>query len=177
MRSVRKDQTFLVRSNWSNIISAAFNALSIFSWALLIECVLIYTNTTTRPKIPKLKEEASDFNRGRSQIPQTPEKKQNREIKKGTCVGRMAVSRAERRWSKEPRIPTMLSVMVWLFCRDSFIRPARSVKASIAWATPIFLDLDRRTKKMVKLIETCFVWLRKDSEKFWGLKKYKCVMV
>jgi len=43
----------------------------------------------------------------------------------------MAVSKAERRWSKEPRMETMLSVMVWLFCNDSFMNSTRSLSASI----------------------------------------------
>lgn len=64
-----------------------------------------------------------------------------RERGKGTrtWVGRMAVSRAERRWSKEPRIETTSSVMVWLFCSDSFIFAAFSLSGSTqATAIPIF---------------------------------------
>lgn len=51
-------------------------------------------------------------------------------------MGRMADSRAERRWSKEPRIETMLSVIVWLFCSDSLIRVAFLLNGS-STATPI----------------------------------------
>lgn len=58
----------------------------------------------------------------------------SRERKKSACVGRMAVSRAERRWSKEPRMVTMLSVIVCVFCIDSLINEARSVRVSIAAA-------------------------------------------
>lgn len=49
----------------------------------------------------------------------------------------MAVSRAERRWSKEPRMATMLSVTVWLFCSDSLIEAALAATASIACGTPM----------------------------------------
>lgn len=42
----------------------------------------------------------------------------------------MAVSRAERRWSKEPRMVTTLSVIVWLFCSDSLILAALSLRKS-----------------------------------------------
>ena len=49
----------------------------------------------------------------------------------------MADSRAERRWSKEPRMAIMLSVMVWLFWSDSRIDAARSLRASIARGIPI----------------------------------------
>lgn len=49
----------------------------------------------------------------------------------------MAVSRAERRWSKEPRMETMLSVTVWLFCSDSLIEAALAATASIACGTPM----------------------------------------
>ena len=51
----KSKKTFLLRSNWSNISSACFNALSIFSWALLIECVLIYTTTYAKSINSKIK--------------------------------------------------------------------------------------------------------------------------
>lgn len=65
----------------------------------------------------------------------------------------MAVSRAERRWSKEPKIETMLSVMDWLFTRASLICAALSLSASAPAATtppppllltgiPIFLPVN-----------------------------------
>jgi hypothetical protein len=51
----------------------------------------------------------------------------------------MAASRTERRWSKEPRMETTLSVMVWLFCSDSLIFAALSLSESVpTTATPIF---------------------------------------
>lgn len=81
-------------------------------------------------------------------ITQTAEK----QIKK-TWVGRMAVSRAERRWSKEPRIETMLSVMDWLFCSDSLIFAAFSLKLStpitpaVRTGTPISLQVLREVPK------------------------------
>jgi hypothetical protein len=56
----------------------------------------------------------------------------------------MAVSRAERRWSKEPRMVTMLSVIVWLFCSDSLMNAALSLRACIACGTPIFFPFPRR---------------------------------
>ena len=43
----------------------------------------------------------------------------------------MAVSKAESRWSKEPRMAAMLSVMIWLFCNDSLMKSVRSLRASI----------------------------------------------
>lgn len=43
----------------------------------------------------------------------------------------MAVSKAERRWSKEPRIATMLSVMVWLLSKESRMNEAFSFRFSI----------------------------------------------
>lgn len=56
-----------------------------------------------------------------------------------TWVGRMAVSRAERRWSKEPRIETTSSVMVWLLSRDALIAEAFSLsKSPLATAITIF---------------------------------------
>lgn len=58
-----------------------------------------------------------------------------------TWVGRMAVSRAERRWSKEPKMETMLSVKDWLCCRDSLIIAALSLSTISATWTPIFLSL------------------------------------
>lgn len=61
-----------------------------------------------------------------------------------TWVGRMAVSSAERGWSKEPRIETMLSVMVWLLWSDSFTNTALCRRASMACDIPIeigFLSL------------------------------------
>ena len=42
----------------------------------------------------------------------------------------MAVSRAERRWSKEPRMETTSSVMVWLLSRDALIAKAFSLSKS-----------------------------------------------
>lgn len=54
-----------------------------------------------------------------------------------TWVGRMAASRAERRWSKEPRMATMPSVLVWLFCRDSRTKLALCLRVSIACGVPI----------------------------------------
>lgn len=60
-------------------------------------------------------------------------------VRRRTWVGRMAVSRTERRWSKEPRLETTLSVIVWLFCSDSLIFAALSLSESVpATATPIF---------------------------------------
>lgn len=59
-----------------------------------------------------------------------------------TWVGRMAVSRAERRWSKEPKIETMLSVMDWLFTRASLICAALSLSISTPTTTPPPLLLD-----------------------------------
>lgn len=58
----------------------------------------------------------------------------------------MAVSRAERRWSKEPKIETILSVMDWLFTRASLICAARSLSVSAPTTTtppappPLLLD-------------------------------------
>lgn len=54
-------------------------------------------------------------------------------------MGRMADSRAERRWSKDPRMATTRSVMVWLFWRDSLMNDALSVRVSISKGTPISL--------------------------------------
>ena len=70
----------------------------------------------------------------------TKQKNEAEEVN-NTWVGRMAVSRAERRWSKEPRIETTLSVIVWLLCRDSLIRVAFSVSGSTpVTAIPIFFS-------------------------------------
>ena len=58
---------------------------------------------------------------------------QRRKKEKGrTWVGLMAVSRAERQWSKEPRIEITLSIMVWLFWSDSLIMAALSLGESEA---------------------------------------------
>ena len=46
-----------------------------------------------------------------------------------TWIGRMAVWRAKRRWSKEPRMATMLSVIAWLLFRESFRKAALSLKS------------------------------------------------
>lgn len=51
----------------------------------------------------------------------------------------MADSRAERRWSKDPRMATTRSVMVWLFWRDSLMNDALSIRVSISKGTPISL--------------------------------------
>lgn len=50
---------------------------------------------------------------------------------RNTWVGRIAVSRAERRWSKEPRMATTWSFIIWLFWRDSLINAALSPRVSM----------------------------------------------
>ena len=82
----------------------------------------------------------------------------------GTWVGRIAVSRAERRWSKEPRMATMFSVLVWLLCNESLMNAALSLRASIACGTPIFLSVSQ-----FSLTFFLSVW----SERKWKKNKNK----
>jgi len=54
-----------------------------------------------------------------------------------TWVGRIEVSRADNRWSKEPRMLIMESVMLWLFPMLSRINCALAANASTSLDIPI----------------------------------------
>ena len=79
------------------------------------------------------------------------------ERKSATWVGRMAVSRAESRWSKEPRMATMLSVIVWLFCSDSLMNTALSLRACIACGTPIYFLFSPDFPSLCFCLSLCLV--------------------
>lgn len=104
--------TWWESSNWVKITSAALRVLSIFSWAFRIACVL---SCRIKPHQNKKSSKSCTDD-------------PNLQSVASTWVGRMAVSREERRWSKEPRMETTLSVMVWLLSRDSLILTALSLR-------------------------------------------------
>lgn len=54
-----------------------------------------------------------------------------------TWVGRIAVSRVDRRWSKDPRMVIMESVMLWLFPRLSRMNCALAANSSTSLNSPI----------------------------------------
>lgn len=92
-------------------------------------------------------------------------------------MGRMADSRAERRWSKDPRMATTRSVMVWLFWRDSLMNDALSVRVSISKGTPISLTFFF----LLFQISSFFFFKEEEDEKrresVEGCWRGKCVLI